>query len=57
MRRRLLALALSLMALTVLAPSAGADALVDAEEEGPYVCVRSKLILGDPICVELFPHS
>lgn len=55
MRRKLLATSLALMALTALAPAAGADALV--EEDGPYVCVRSALLLGDPICIKYYPSQ
>lgn len=55
MRRRLLALVLSLAALTALAPVAGAEQVV--EHDTDYVCVRSRMLLGDPVCIKWNPGS
>jgi hypothetical protein len=51
-RRRMLAIALALMAITTLAPSAGAESDVD-----DYICVRSRLLLGDPVCIKWYPGA
>jgi hypothetical protein len=53
LRRRLLASALALAAALVIAPAAGAEQPVSVDGAGtdPHVCVRSRLLLDDPICV------
>ncbi len=52
MRRKFLAIVLTALALTSLGSAAGA-----AEEQRDYVCIRSRLLLGDPVCIHYSPSQ
>ncbi len=61
MRRKLMAATVALVALTAFAPGAGAEGIgtddAGVEERADYICIRSRLILGDPVCIKYYPGS
>ncbi len=52
MRRKSLAILFTALALTSLGTAAGAS---QTEAEMDYVCIRSRLLLGDPVCIHYTP--